>query len=34
MKRGLLVIALGVTFLILLTWIGTIITTIVPQVRL
>jgi hypothetical protein len=31
MKRGLLVIALGVTFLILITWIGTIITTAVPH---
>ena len=31
MKRGLLVIALGIAFLILITWIGTIITTAVPH---
>jgi hypothetical protein len=31
MKRRLLAIALGVTFLILMTWIGTIITSVVPQ---
>ena len=29
MKRGLLAIALGITFLILMTWIGTIITGVV-----
>jgi uncharacterized Zn finger protein len=31
MKRRLLAIALGITFLILMTWIGTIITSVVPQ---
>ena len=31
MKRGLLVIAIGITFLILMTWLGTIITNIVPH---
>jgi len=31
MKRRLLAIALGITFLILMTWIGTIITNVVPQ---
>src|SRR5258708_32382871 len=31
MKRRLLAIALGITFLILITWIGTIITNVVPQ---
>src|SRR5215467_3673411 len=34
MKRRLLAIALGITFLILMTWIGTIITTIVLPRRL
>lgn len=31
MKRGLLAIALGITFLVVMTWIGTILTSIVPQ---
>jgi len=31
MRRNLLVVVLGITFLILITWLGTIITTIVPQ---
>ena len=31
MKRGLLVIVIGITFLILMTWLGTIITNIVPH---
>src|SRR5437764_13735585 len=31
MRRGLLVIALGISFLILMTWLGTIITSIIPQ---
>jgi len=31
MRRGLLVIALGMSFLILMTWLGTIITSIIPQ---
>ena len=31
MRRSLLVIAVGITFLILITWLGTIITTIVPH---
>lgn len=31
MKRSLLVIALGITFLIVMTWIGTILTSIIPQ---
>jgi hypothetical protein len=31
MKRRLLAIALGITFLILMTWIGTIITSVVPH---
>src|SRR6266851_2368306 len=31
MKRRLLAIALGITFLILITWIGTIITSVVPH---
>ncbi len=31
MKRGLLAIALGITFLILMTWIGTLLTSIVPH---
>jgi YtkA-like len=31
MRRNLLVVALGITFLILITWLGTIITTIVPH---
>ncbi len=31
MKRRLLAIALGITFLILITWIGTIITNVVPH---
>ncbi len=31
MRRNLLVVALGISFLILITWAGTIITTIVPQ---
>src|SRR5947209_17757781 len=31
MRRSLLVIAVGITFLILITWLGSIITTIVPQ---
>src|SRR5947209_8258477 len=31
MRRNLLVVALGITFLILMTWLGTIITTIVPH---
>lgn len=31
MKRGLLAIALGVIFLILITWIGTLLTSIVPH---
>jgi hypothetical protein len=31
MKRGLLAIAAGITFLILVTWLGTIITTVVPH---
>lgn len=31
MKRNLLVIALGITFLILITWLGTLVTTIVPH---
>ena len=31
MKRGLLVIAIEITFLILMTWLGTIITNIVPH---
>jgi len=31
MRRGLLVIALGVTFLIGITWLGTFITNYVPQ---
>jgi hypothetical protein len=31
MRRNLLVVALGITFLILMTWLGTIITTIVPR---
>jgi hypothetical protein len=30
MKRGLLIIALGVAFLILITWIGTILTSLIP----
>jgi YtkA-like protein len=31
MKRGLLAIALGIAFLILMTWIGTLLTSIVPH---
>lgn len=31
MRRGLLAIALGISFLILMTWLGTIITSIIPQ---
>src|SRR5438105_7226351 len=31
MRRNLLVVVLGITFLILITWLGTIITTIVPH---
>jgi YtkA-like len=31
MKRGLLAIALGIIFLILITWIGTLLTSIVPH---
>ena len=31
MRRNLLVVVLGITFLILITWLGTIITTIVPS---
>src|SRR5437016_14123203 len=31
MKRGLLAITLGITFLILMTWIGTLLTSIVPH---
>lgn len=31
MKRGLLVIALGIVFLILMTWIGTLLDSIVPH---
>ena len=31
MKRGLLAIVIGITFLILMTWLGTIITTVVPH---
>ena len=31
MKRGLLVIALGITFLILMTWIGTLLDSLVPH---
>lgn len=31
MRRNLLVVALGITFLILITWLGTIISTIVPR---
>ncbi len=31
MKRGLLAIALGIIFLILITWIGTLLTSIVPR---
>jgi hypothetical protein len=31
MRRNLLVVALGITFLILMTWLGTIITTLVPH---
>jgi hypothetical protein len=31
MRRNLLVVALGITFLILMTWLGTIITTLVPR---
>jgi hypothetical protein len=31
MRRSLLVVALGITFLILLTWLGTVITTIIPH---
>jgi hypothetical protein len=31
MRRNLLIIILGITFLILITWLGTIITTIVPS---
>ncbi len=31
MKRSLLVVALGITFLILLTWLGTAITNIIPH---
>src|SRR5712691_173391 len=31
MRRSLLVIALGITFLILITWLGSIITNIVPH---
>ena len=31
MRRNLLVVALGITFLILMTWLGTIVTTIVPH---
>ena len=31
MKRGLLVIALGIAFLILMTWIGTLLDSVVPQ---
>jgi len=31
MRRSLLVVAVGITFLILLTWLGTLITSIVPH---
>ena len=31
MKRGLLVIALGIAFLILMTWIGTLLDSLVPH---
>ncbi len=31
MRRNLLVVALGISFLILMTWLGTLITTIVPH---
>jgi hypothetical protein len=31
MKRGLLAIGLGIVFLILITWIGTLLTSIIPQ---
>ena len=31
MRRSLLVVALGITFLILLTWLGTVITSIIPH---
>ncbi len=31
MKRGLLVIALGIAFLILMTWIGTLLDSVVPH---
>ncbi len=31
MRRNLLIVVLGITFLILITWLGTIITTIVPS---
>ena len=31
MKRGLLVIALGIAFLILMTWIGTFLDSVVPH---
>ena len=31
MRRGLLAIVLGISFLILMTWLGTIITSIIPQ---
>src|SRR5947209_12481337 len=31
MKRNLLVVALGISFLILMTWLGTIITSIIPH---
>jgi hypothetical protein len=31
MRRSLLVVALGITFLILLTWLGTVLTSIIPH---
>ena len=31
MRRSLLVVALGITFLILMTWLGTVLTTIIPH---
>ena len=31
MRRNLLVIVLGISFLILMTWLGTIITSIIPH---
>jgi hypothetical protein len=31
MRRSLLIVALGITFLILLTWLGTVLTSIIPH---